>query len=114
MTVAVIKFLAGRLRKSYYTSTSAVGSGDIPPYTSIANKKVSKWTPCLDVRGKSSNNPGEPAYVYKFFEFMQKYCEQCFVGQTPGLDAVDTRRVPKQPIEPTGLIDENGNEIKLF
>lgn len=113
-TVAVIKFLAGELRKSYYTSTSAVGSGDTPPYTSIANKKVSKWTACKDVRGKSSNNPGEPAYVYKFFEFMQKYCQQCFIGQPAGTGAVDSRRIPQSPIEPTGLVDENGNEIKLF
>ena len=114
MTVAVIKFLAGELRKSYYTSTSAVGSGDTPPYTTIANKKVSKWAACKDVRGKSSNNPGEPAYVYKFFEFMQKYCQQCFIGQPAGTGAVDSRRISQSPIEPTGLVDENGNEIKLF
>ena len=114
MTVAVIKFLAGELRKSYYTSTSPVGAGDVPPYASIANKKVSKWTRCLDVRGKSSNNPGEPAYVYKFFEFMQKYCQQCFVGEADPVNVADARRQPTRPVEPTGLIDENGNEIKLF
>tara|TARA_R110002012_G_scaffold88063_1_gene217286 strand:+ start:3738 stop:10118 length:6381 start_codon:yes stop_codon:yes gene_type:complete len=116
VTVAVIRYSAGKLKRRFYTSTAPVGSGDVPPNVSIANTNVSKWTPCVTVRGKSSNNPGEPAYINKLYEFMAKFCEQCSVYQTtPGLgQGTSAERDPKEAPGPSGLVDENGNEIKLF
>jgi len=116
VTVAVIRYEAGQLKRRFYTSTAAIGSGDVPPRTAISNTKVSKWTPCKTVRGKSSNNPGEPAYITKLYEFMAKFCEQCSVYKVAEDADADTsaKRDIQKDSSPSGLVDENGNEIKLF
>ena len=117
ITVAVIRYEAGKLKRRFYTSTAPVGSGDISPTTAIANTNVSKWTPCITVRGKISNNPGEPAYIHKLYEFMAKFCEQCSVYTTTegeGIADASAQRDIQTNSSPSGLVDENGNEIKLF
>ena len=49
---------------------------------------------------------------------MAKFCEQCNVYSV-SLDPTDglgggTARIPKKDAKTSGIVDENGNEIKLF
>jgi len=112
-TVAVLKLESGVNKMHFYTAISSVGAGEPHPTTKLGTKAGTKWSPCITTRGKSSN--GQTPYVYKLYEFMAKFCEQCNVYSTGNTYDSNFEIIePQEDSRPSGLLDENGNEIKLF
>ena len=116
--VGVLKLESGKTRLSYYVAVAPVGSGDPHPTAKLSKSTAAKWGPCTTVRGKNFDVPGQEPYVHKLYEFMAKFCEQCNVYSV-SLDPTDglgggTARIPKKDAKTSGIVDENGNEIKLF
>jgi len=114
--VAVIYNEVGVRKKRYYRAVDNVSAGDVRPDSTISNINVSKWAPCVDTRGKMAPAGQERPYVYTFFEFMTKYCEQCSIYSDPTQGRTPAKQKSRQPTvnQTSGLVDENGNEIKLF
>ena len=114
--VAVIYNEVGVRKKRYYRAVDNVSAGDVRPDSTISNINVSKWAPCVDTRGKMAPAGQERPYVYTFFEFMTKYCEQCSIYSDPTQGETPAKQKSRQPTvnQTSGLVDENGNEIKLF
>ena len=114
--VAIIYNEVGVRKKRYYRAVDNVSAGDVRPDSTISNINVSKWAPCVDTRGKMAPAGQERPYVYTFFEFMTKYCEQCSIYSDPTQGRTPAKQKSRQPTvnQTSGLVDENGNEIKLF
>ena len=114
--VGVIYNEVGVRKKRYYRAVDNVPAGDVRPDATISNINVSKWAPCVDTRGKMAPAGQERPYVYTFFEFMTKYCEQCSIysSATQSITPAKQKRTEPTVEQTSGLVDENGNEIKLF
>lgn len=113
--VALLDNVLGTIRRRYFRATRNVNAGELRPDASVGNLKTTGWTPCVEFRGVKSQT-GEEPYAFKLYEFMIKYCEQCSIySQTPAskkAKATTTRAAEREEI--SGLIDQDGNVIKLF
>ena len=113
--VALIYNVLGTIRRRYFRATRNVNAGELRPDASVGNLKTTGWTPCVEFRGVKSQT-GEEPYAFKLYEFMIKYCEQCNVYSQAAADKKakggTTRAVDRKEL--SGLLDNEGNVIKLF
>ena len=113
--VALIYNVLGTIRRRYFRATRNVNAGELRPDASVGNLKTTGWTPCVEFRGVKSQT-GEEPYAFKLYEFMIKYCEQCNVYSQAAADKKakggTTRAAERKEL--SGLLDNEGNVIKLF
>tara|TARA_R110001599_G_scaffold14109_8_gene62148 strand:- start:7261 stop:13638 length:6378 start_codon:yes stop_codon:yes gene_type:complete len=115
--VGVLRLEAGKNRLEYFKTVAPIGSGDAHPKTKLSKTASAKWAPCITTRGKGFNETGQIPYVNTFYEFMTKFCEQCsvYTGSSTSDEYTETLiRTPQSDGASSGIVDENGNEIKLF
>lgn len=111
--VGVLRLEAGKTHLEYYQSIAVVGAGDPHPKARLSKGASSKWAPCITYTGKNTDVPGGVPYVHKLYEFMAKFCEQCSIYSNTRPQPKGAAEIKKDTIG-SGLVDENGNEIKLF
>lgn len=113
--VALLENVLGTIRRRYFRATRNVNAGELRPDASVGNLKTTGWTPCVEFRGVKSQT-GEEPYAFKLYEFMIKYCEQCSIYSEASASKKQrgsTTRAAERT-ETSGLIDNEGNVIKLF
>ena len=116
--VAVERLENGIRKRRYYMAVSNVGAGS--PMPGQSQQGGVSWELAIDVRGKTATGVHSGAqYVFKLYEFMNKFCQNCSIVNTPADTIYDpTADIPEDgggiDKSGTGLIDENGNVINLF